>query len=60
MEDEELESRIDNALRIIEAAFEDALYNEDCADLEGEIQRGHDELNALFCEVMEKHGTQRA
>lgn len=60
MERDELESRIDNALCIIEAAFEDALDNEDCADLESEMNRGFDELKALFCEVMEKYGTQRA
>lgn len=51
IDDERLAGRIENALAIIECAFQDAIDNEDCSDLLSEMQRGYGELRAIADEI---------
>ncbi len=52
IDDEQMEARIENALGIIEFAFQDAFDNNDNSDLEDEIDRGIAELLTIRDEVM--------
>jgi hypothetical protein len=46
IDDEYLSAEIENAIGIIECAFQDAIDNNDGSDLEDEIKRGISELLA--------------
>ena len=44
IDDEHLAAQIENALAIIECAFQNAIDNEDSSELEDEIKRGISEI----------------
>ena len=52
IDDECLAAEIENALGIIECAFQDAIDNKDSSDLEDEIKRGISEILAAQDKVM--------
>lgn len=54
IEDDYLAARIENALGIIESAFQSAVDNQDTSELMEEIARGHGELLAITSELMEQ------
>lgn len=54
IDDEELAAGIENALAIIEIAFQDAIDNSDASKLEDEIKRGISELLQFQDEVLSK------
>lgn len=53
--DEHMAAKVENALAIIENAFEDAVDNSDCSNLEDEIKRGVAEIMACYDELMVKY-----
>jgi len=52
IDDEGLAADIENALGIIECAFQDAIDNSDSSELEDEIKRGMSELLAAKDKVL--------
>ena len=52
IDDEHLAAQIENAIGIIECAFQGAIDNEDSSELEDEIKRGISEILAAQDKVM--------
>ncbi len=51
MDDDYLAAEIESGLGIIECAFQDAISNSDCSDLEAEIERGIEEIKRAAVKV---------